>query len=85
MEPIIENSQNNKGCVNCHSFANYNPKDFTFHARGENGGTIVMKDGKMKKVDIKAMSKGRHGSYNIWHPSRASVTWASSSLSSSFR
>ena len=84
VEPIIENSQNNKGCVNCHSFANYDPKDFTFHARGKNGGTIVMRDGKMKKVDIKAMSKGRHGSYNIWHPSKRYIAFSSNSTHQSF-
>lgn len=84
VEPIIENSQNNHGCVNCHSFANYNPKDFTFHARGENGGTIVMRDGKMKKVDIKAMSNGRHGSYNIWHPSKRYIAFSSNSTHQSF-
>jgi len=84
VEPIIENSQNNHGCVNCHSFANYDPKDFTFHARGENGGTIVMRDGKMKKVDIKAMSNGRHGSYNIWHPSKRYIAFSSNSTHQSF-
>ena len=84
VEPIVENSQNNWGCVNCHSFANYNPKDFTFHARGENGGTIVMRDGKMKKVDIKAMSNGRHGSYNIWHPSKRYIAFSSNSTHQSF-
>ena len=84
VEPIIENSQNNHGCVNCHSFANYDPKDFTFHARGKNGGTIVMRDGKMKKVDIKAMSNGRHGSYNIWHPSKRYIAFSSNSTHQSF-
>ena len=83
-EPIIENSQNNKGCVNCHSFANYSPRDFTFHARGKNGGTIVMRDGKMKKVDIKAMSNGRHGSYNIWHPSKRYIAFSSNSTHQAF-
>ena len=84
VEPIIENSQNNKGCVNCHSFANYDPKDFTFHARGKNGGTIVMRDGKMKKVDIKAMAGGRHGSYNIWHPSKRYIAFSSNSTHQAF-
>lgn len=84
VEPIIVNSQNNKGCVNCHSFANYSPRDFTFHARGENGGTIVMRDGKMRKVDIKAMSKGRHGSYNIWHPSKRYIAFSSDATHQSF-
>lgn len=84
VEPIIENSQNNKGCVNCHSFANYDPRDFTFHARGKNGGTIVMRDGKMRKVDIKEMSGGRHGSYNIWHPSKRYIAFSSNSTHQSF-
>ncbi len=84
VEPIIENSQNNKGCVNCHSFANYDPKNFTFHARGKNGGTVVMRDGKMKKVDIKEMSGGRHGSYNIWHPSKRYIAFSSNSTHQSF-
>lgn len=83
-EPIIENSQNNKGCVNCHSFANYSPRDFTFHARGKNGGTIVMRDGKMKKVDIKAMAGGKHGSYNIWHPSKRYIAFSSNSTHQAF-
>ena len=43
-----------------------------------------MKDGKMKKVDIKAMSKGRHGSYNIWHPSRKYIAFSSNSTHQSF-
>ncbi|MBP3711105.1 MAG: PD40 domain-containing protein [Bacteroidaceae bacterium] len=84
VEPIIENSQNNKGCVNCHSFANHSPLDFTFHARGKNGGTIVMRDGKMKKVDIKEMSGGRHGSYNIWHPSKRYIAFSSNSTHQAF-
>lgn len=84
VEPIIVNAQNNDGCVNCHSFANYSPRDFTFHARGDNGGTIVMRDGKMRKVDIKAMSKGRHGSYNIWHPSKRYIAFSSNSTHQSF-
>ena len=85
VEPIIENSQNNQGCVNCHSFANHSPRDFTFHARGKNGGTIVMRDGKMKKVDIKAMSgSGRHGAYNIWHPSKRYIAFSSNATHQSF-
>ena len=83
-EPIIENSQAGMGCVNCHSFAGYSPLDFTFHARGKNGGTIVMRDGKMKKVDIKAMSHGRHGSYNIWHPSKRYIAFSSNATRQAF-
>jgi Tol biopolymer transport system component len=43
-----------------------------------------MRDGKMKKVDIKAMSNGRHGSYNIWHPSKRYIAFSSNSTHQSF-
>lgn len=84
VEPVIENSQNNFGCVNCHSFANYDPRNFTFHARGTNGGTVVIRNGEMKKVDIKSMGNGRHGSYNIWHPSTKYIAFSSNATHQSF-
>ena len=84
VEPIVENSQNNNGCVNCHSFANYDPRNFTFHARGKNGGTIVIRNGQMSKVDIKSMGNGRHGSYNIWHPSTRYIAFSSNATHQSF-
>lgn len=84
VEPIIENSQNNHGCVNCHSFANYDPTNLTFHARGENGGTVVVRHGEVRKVDIKSMSNGRHGSYNIWHPSTKYIAFSSNATHQSF-
>lgn len=84
VEPIIENTQNNFGCVNCHSFANYSPRTLTFHARGKNGGTVVLRDGKLSKVDIKDMSNGRHGSYNIWHPSMRYIAFSSNATHQSF-
>lgn len=84
VEPVIENSQNNNGCVNCHSFANYDPGNFTFHARGKNGGTVVVRNGEVRKVDIKSMSNGRHGSYNIWHPSTKYIVFSSNDTHQSF-
>lgn len=84
VKPIIENTQANAGCVNCHSFANYDPANFTFHARGENGGTVVVRNGEMKKVDIKSMGNGRHGSYNVWHPSAKYIAFSSNATHQSF-
>lgn len=84
VKPIIENSQNNFGCVNCHSFANYEPTNLTFHARGKNGGTVVVRNGEVRKVDIKSMSHGRHGSYNIWHPAAKYIVFSSNATHQSF-
>lgn len=84
VRPIIENSQNNSGCVNCHSYANYDSRNLTFHARGKNGGTVVIRNGQMRKVDIKSMGNGRHGSYNVWHPSTKYIAFSSNDTHQSF-
>lgn len=55
-------------CVNCHSFGNYSPDKLMFHVRWDNPGTIVVKDGKIKKINTKGEQK-RGGAYRMWHPS----------------
>lgn len=81
---LIENSQVNGGCINCHAFANYNPNNFMMHARGEGGGTIIYHNGKLEKVDIKSMEPHKHGSYNMWHPSGRYIAFTSNSTHQSF-
>ena len=82
--PIVENSQNNRGCINCHSFAKYKPDDFMFHARGEGGGTIICHKGKIEKVDIKSYAPHKHGSYNYWHPTGRFIAFSSNFTRQSF-
>ena len=49
---LVDNSVNSTGCVNCHSFRDYSPDEMLFHARGKSGGTVFVRDGRMKKVDL---------------------------------
>ena len=81
---IIENSQANNGCVNCHAFANYSPRYFMMHIRGEGGGTLIKRNGKVEKVDIKSMDPYKHGSYNMWHPSGRYIAFTSNATHQSF-
>ena len=83
VEPLVENSQNNGGCVNCHAFLHADPNNFMFHARGKGGGTIVCRNGQMEKVDIKKIG-GKHGSYNYWHPSGRFIAFSSNNTHQSF-
>lgn len=69
VKTLIENNQNNKGCVNCHQFAGWSPDNMMFHARGKGGGTVVVTDGVPKKVVMAALSGGRSGTYPAFHPS----------------
>lgn len=56
-------------CINCHVPRNqYRDRSSLFHVRGSNGGTIVMTDGKIEKVDLKTDSTLSAGVYPAWHP-----------------
>ncbi len=55
-------------CINCHHYQQYNPKRMQFHARQNNGGTVIAYDGKVKKVNMKNDSILSAGVYPAWHP-----------------
>lgn len=83
-EAIVKNTQNNKGCVNCHSFCNYNSKNFMFHARGEGGGTILTLDGNTQKIQIEKLEPGKSATYPYWHPSGKYIAFSSNVTRQSF-
>ena len=55
-------------CINCHNYQQYNPERMQFHARQNNGGTVITYDGKIKKVNMKNDSILSAGVYPAWHP-----------------
>lgn len=66
---VIENRLLDKGCINCHSFADYSPDRFMFHVRKENGGTVIADRGKIEKINLKTPATIGAGTYPMWHPS----------------
>ena len=82
---IVVNKQNNNGCVNCHSFADYNPeKGMVFHARGKGGGTVVYHDGHLEKIALEQIGPQKSGTYPMWHPSGNWVVFSSNLTRQSF-
>lgn len=82
---IVSNSQNNNGCVNCHSFCDYSPqKGMMFHARGMGGGTVIYQEGKLKKVMLEQLGPKRSGTYPMWHPSGRYIIFSSNTTRQSF-
>ena len=81
---IITNNQNNKGCVNCHSFSAYSPEKMMFHSRGENGGTVILNGGKLEKVSLPDLPGGKSGTYPYWHPSGNYIAFSSNTTNQSF-
>lgn len=81
---LVDNSNDKKSCMNCHSVANYDPDNFTYHLRGEQGGTIIQHHGKTEKIDLKALTGGKHGSHNAWHPSGRYIAFSSNNTKQIF-
>ncbi len=52
---IVPDRRTDNTCMNCHHFSSYSSDRMMFHARGENGGTIFYRDGKLSKVDFKSI------------------------------
>lgn len=65
--PIYENNTATHYCVNCHTTNQGNPEQFLFHQRP--GGTILAKDGVIKKLNTHYNDKVQSLVYPSWHPS----------------
>lgn len=63
-------------CINCHSFQNYRTDNFQFHVRQKDGGTIIVRDGRMKKVNLKRNGLLSAGVYPSWHPTEPLVAYS---------
>lgn len=83
-EIIISSNMNEKGCVNCHSFCDYSPTDFMFHARTSPGGTIIVKNNQATKVQLSQIGSSKEGTYPHWHPSGKYIIFSTNTTRQSF-
>ena len=71
-------------CVNCHNYQQYNPERMQFHARQNNGGTIISYDGHTKKVNMRNDSLLSAGVYPAWHPWLKLIVYSTNLTAQSF-
>ena len=50
---ITMNDKEKGQCINCHSYQNYKTDNMLFHVRLSNSGTVIVKDGKVSRVNLK--------------------------------
>lgn len=66
---IADNNQLGNACMNCHIHDNRNADISMFHLRGKNGGTILNKQGKIRKLTLKNDNMISPAVYGDFHPS----------------
>ena len=55
-------------CINCHYYKNWDTDNMMFHVRHYKGGTVLVLDGQLHKVNMKTDSTISAGVYPSWHP-----------------
>lgn len=79
--PIYENNrtyeQDNNHCVNCHNFQGYDTQRWLFHVRADHGGTVLVEQGKVRRLDMRADSVLGNAVYPAWHPTRNWIVFSS--------
>ncbi|MDD4514521.1 hypothetical protein [Massilibacteroides sp.] len=68
-EAFLTNKHTNNNCMNCHSFCMQNPDKMLFHQRSTHGGTYIIVDGEIEKLDTKTNKLISALVYPAWHPS----------------
>lgn len=63
-------------CINCHSFQNYHTQNMLFHVRVTHGGTVMVHDGQVTKLDLKREGMISAGVYPAWHPTLPLVAFS---------
>lgn len=71
---IYENNLTDYNCINCHSFPMQDPSKMFFHMRAKNAGTVLMRDGKVEKLNTAVPENMSALVYPYWHPSGRYLT-----------
>lgn len=72
---MVQNGKNGQ-CINCHHYRNYTTDNMQFHLRQYLGGTILVTDGQMHKINLKTDSTISAGVYPAWHPTHDYIAYS---------
>jgi len=67
--PLLVTDAHTGRCANCHTFAARQPERMVLHYRGQQGnGMLLLRDGKISRVDTRTALFPGWGGYSSWHP-----------------
>ena len=71
-------------CINCHNFQQHDPGRMQFHARHAHGGTVIVYDGQVEKVNLQNDNMLSPGVYPAWHPSLKLIAYSTNKTLQAF-
>lgn len=71
-------------CINCHSYKNFKTDNMLFHMRQGYGGTMIVTDGELRKIDLKTDETLSAGVYPAWHPTQNLIAFSTNKTGQSF-
>ncbi|MCR4591872.1 MAG: hypothetical protein K5672_01790 [Bacteroidaceae bacterium] len=85
---IYENNReydnSNNHCINCHNYRCNSSADMMFHVRANHGGTIIVQNGKARKVQMKDSTIITAGVYPSWHPTENLIAFSTNKTGQAF-
>lgn len=81
---LIENTQSQGTCLNCHTANQTNPDQYVFHARVDHGGTVVSRQGRLEVLQSKNDSLGGAMVYPYWHRGGRYIAFSTNKTSQMF-
>lgn len=81
---IYENSHNNGACMNCHTPYMQNSDKTLFHVRTYDGGTYMLRDGMVERLEAKTDSTIGAFVYPGWHPNGKLIAFSNNKTAQTF-
>ena len=73
---ILNNTQTDRNCMNCHSFCMQNPEQMQLHLRAKHAGTMLIQGDEITKLETKTEQTISALVYPYWHPSGKFITYS---------
>jgi hypothetical protein len=86
---LFDNQRIGGACFNCHTFLSHRTDEMLLHFRPGSGTSripamILVRDGRVEKVDTRVAGKGPAAAYIAWHPSGKLLAFSRNSLAQIF-
>lgn len=77
---LADNNLTEGSCMNCHIYGNRDESLSMFHIRGPKGGTILNRNGELRKIDIRHRGQSSPAIYGAFHPSGKYAVFSSNKV-----